>query len=128
VGAGGAVLAHYPFNPQVILPEINFLNWWEAQKKPVGGPWHYGNWCGNGGMGVPIDGHDTNCMLHDYCLARNGLNYRDNFNPFIGETKGTAMQGCNEALCSATAGGTGPDGKINSFFSWGGGGFFDCHQ
>lgn len=39
---------------------------------PMGQAW-YGNFCGPGGGGVPIDDVDAACELHDACYARAGL-------------------------------------------------------
>jgi RHS repeat-associated protein len=128
IGNVGAAYSRIAIPPQV-QDFMSLLHWGlSGNHSAVNGPWHYGNWCGHGGSGMPIDGVDWACMAHDACYAKNGLTYADNFNPLIGETKGAAIQGCNEALCSATANASGAGGKINYFFSWGGGGLFDCHQ
>lgn len=100
LGASSAVLVHYPFNSQVIFPEIAFLNWWERQDTKPHGLWTYGNWCGQGGAGNPIDGHDTNCMLHDYCYYRHHFTATSNFD-LLPLDQRAQLQGCNQQLCNA---------------------------
>jgi len=62
---------------------------------PVHGLWTYGNYCGTGGMGTPINAMDAGCAAHDACYAQNGLTAGGNItgsNP--------ALQSCNQALCN----------------------------
>jgi hypothetical protein len=40
---------------------------------PVHGIWTYGNYCGAGGMGTPINGTDAACAAHDACYAQGGF-------------------------------------------------------
>lgn len=68
---------------------------------PVHGPWTYGNYCGAGGMGTPINATDAACAAHDACY--NGINLTadqytsGNLTP--GQVQGAA--GCNQQLCNA---------------------------
>lgn len=68
---------------------------------PVHGPWTYGNYCGAGGMGTPINGTDAACAAHDACY--NGIHLTadqytsGNLTP--GQVQGAA--GCNQQLCNA---------------------------
>jgi hypothetical protein len=83
-------------NPALTLSvPTNVWNWAFQRATPVGGPWHYGNWAGLGGMGAPINNADAGAMMHDYCYAANGnLNAGANFCAHNG-----ALQACNQALC-----------------------------
>jgi Phospholipase A2 len=53
--------------PPFITPNNGF------GKTPVHGPWTYGNCCGPGGSGTPINPTDTACMAHDACYAQAGF-------------------------------------------------------
>jgi len=100
LGSAGAVMSHYPFNPQTIVPELIFLNWWRNQTTKTHGLWTHGNWCGAGGSGYPVDGHDTNCMMHDYCYAQHGFSPGTNFDTLSLDQR-AQLQGCNRQLCSS---------------------------
>ena len=100
LGSAGVVMSHYPFNPQTIVPELIFLKWWRNQTTKTHGLWTHGNWCGAGGSGYPVDGHDTNCMMHDYCYNRHGFSPGSNFDTLSLDQR-AALQGCNRQLCSA---------------------------
>jgi RHS repeat-associated protein len=64
---------------------------------PVHGLWTYGNWCGAGGSGTPINATDAACMQHDVCYGSFtfGANY-------LGTN--ATLQGCNQILCNAVRG------------------------
>lgn len=97
---GGAIGAHYPVLPPQVLNSIFVLSWVVQQTTKVHGPWTHGNWCGEGGSGVPVDSHDTNCLFHDYCYYQNQLTFGDNRrNLPLGQA--AALQGCNQALCNS---------------------------
>jgi RHS repeat-associated protein len=100
LGSAGVVMSHYPFNPQTIVPELIFLNWWRNQTTKTHGLWTHGNWCGAGGSGYPVDGHDTNCMMHDYCYSQHGFSPGTNFDTLSLDQR-AQLQGCNRQLCSA---------------------------
>jgi RHS repeat-associated protein len=63
---------------------------------PVHGPWHYGNYCGPGGSGTPINGVDAACQTHDACYSNGGYSPMSNFG-----SPNAGLQGCNQALCNA---------------------------
>jgi RHS repeat-associated protein len=63
---------------------------------PVHGLWTYGNWCGSGGSGTPINPTDAACMAHDACYAQAGLTAGSNFNGYNAQ-----LQSCNQQLCNA---------------------------
>jgi hypothetical protein len=60
--------------------------------------WNYGNFCGAGVMGTPIDGVDSACEAHDACYASNGFSPLSNFG-----APNAALRGCNQKLCNAAA-------------------------
>ncbi len=64
----------------------------------------YEDWCGPGGSGPNLSGHDAACHVHDVCYDTNGLHVLDNFNPNLPGNKASALQGCNQQLCNATRG------------------------
>jgi len=64
----------------------------------------YEDWCGPGGSGPNLSGHDAACHVHDGCYDTNGLHVLDNFNPNLPGNKASALQGCNQQLCNATRG------------------------
>jgi RHS repeat-associated protein len=79
-----------PDNPAPNSPAPN-----NTTQVPVHGLWTYGNYCGTGGMGTPINAMDAGCAAHDACYAQNGLTAGGNItgsNP--------ALQSCNQALCN----------------------------
>jgi RHS repeat-associated protein len=65
---------------------------------PVHGVWTYGNYCGAGGMGTPIDAVDRACKAHDKCYGDNGLSSLSNFG-----APNATLQACNQRLCDAMA-------------------------
>jgi RHS repeat-associated protein len=73
-----------------------------GRQGPLHGLWRYGNFCGGGGQGLPINGLDTGCMLHDYCYFQNGLSAGDNFQ-ILSLPKHLAINRCNNSLCSAAS-------------------------
>jgi hypothetical protein len=88
------------------------------------GPWRYGNFCGQGGKGLPINKVDTACMLHDYCYYQAGATALDN-----AWGHSAAVQACNQALCNRARSFENqnlPNSKewwaayqIDNFFTWG---------
>lgn len=66
-----------------------------APQVPVHGLWTYGNYCGTGGMGTPINAMDAGCAAHDACYAQHGLSAGGNI---LGSNP--ALQGCNQSLCN----------------------------
>jgi len=66
---------------------------------PVHGPWTYGNHCGAGGMGTPINGTDTACRTHDACYNQAGFSPGSNF-----QGGNAQLQACNQNLCNAVRG------------------------
>jgi hypothetical protein len=79
----------HPAGPAVVLASA-----------PIHGPWTYGNYCGAGGSGKPIDKLDEACKKHDECYARNGLGPMSNFDLF----PNPALRQCNQDLCDAAKG------------------------
>jgi hypothetical protein len=80
---------------QPVGVSTDVLNWAAQQTTPVHGTWHYGNWAGPGGRGVPRDAADTGGMMRDYCYAAHGnLTTGSNFG-----ANNAALQACNQALC-----------------------------
>jgi RHS repeat-associated protein len=63
---------------------------------PVHGPWTYGNFCGAGGMGTPINGTDAACQTHDACYNQAGFSPGSNY-----QGSNTQLQACNQQLCNA---------------------------
>jgi hypothetical protein len=61
----------------------------------VHGLWHYGNFCGAGGEGLPTNNTDTGCMFHDYCYFQGGFTFGSNFQGFNAQ-----LQACNQLLCN----------------------------
>ena len=70
------------------------LSWSINQTTPVSGPWHYGNWAGPGGTGLPINNADAGALQHDYCYSQGGFSPTSN----VG-AHNSALQACNQALC-----------------------------
>ena len=66
---------------------------------PVHGPWTYGNHCGAGGMGNPINGTDAACQTHDACYDQAGFTPGSNF-----QGGSAQLQACNQQLCNAVRG------------------------
>ncbi len=66
---------------------------------PVHGPWTYGNHCGAGGMGNPINGTDAACQTHDACYDQAGFTPGSNF-----QGGNAQLQACNQQLCNAVRG------------------------
>jgi RHS repeat-associated protein len=66
---------------------------------PVHGPWTYGNHCGAGGMGNPINGTDAACQTHDQCYNQAGFSPGSNF-----QGGNAQLQACNQNLCNAVRG------------------------
>ena len=59
-----------------------YSNLWQAGKYHANA--HqvtYEDWCGPGGSGPNLSGHDAACHVHDVCYDTNGLHVLDNFNP-----------------------------------------------
>jgi hypothetical protein len=95
--------------------------WAAQQTTPVSVlPWHYGNWAGPNGNGVPIDNADAGAMMHDYCYANapgGSLTAGSNFGP-----SNAALQACNQQLCdteSTVAAGITAKYNVNAFGSYG---------
>lgn len=92
-GAGGSSGAPGPPAPNNSLPV------------PVHGLWHYGNYCGAGGMGTPTNAVDQACEIHDSCFASTGADWTNmqseaNFNQ-LNPGQQHAVQSCNQQLCNA---------------------------
>ena len=72
---------------------------------PVHGIWHYGNYCGAGGMGTPTNAVDSACMQHDACFGNSGADWtnmqsQSNWNQ-LSPGQQTSVQSCNQNLCNA---------------------------
>ena len=70
----------------------------------------YENWCGPGGSGPDLSGHDSGCHVHDVCYDTHGLKVLDNFNRGFPGT--SALHGCNQQLCNAL-----PGTLVDKYFS-----------
>jgi len=72
---------------------------------PVHGPWHYGNFCGAGGTGTPINAVDNACMLHDTCFDNAKTDWSSMQNDaawnLLSPTQQGLVQGCNQTLCNS---------------------------
>jgi hypothetical protein len=96
----------------------------------VPGLWTYGNFCGAGGSGTPIDDLDDACAHHDMCYYTHGnLTASSNSGPDNPE-----LQACNQTLCDAarnveSAGGSNASDawEIRMYFSNGAFGGNACH-
>ena len=64
----------------------------------------YEDWCGPGGSGPNLSGHDAACHVPDVCYDTNGLHVLDNFNPTLPANKASALEECNQQPCNATRG------------------------
>jgi hypothetical protein len=78
------------------------------QNEKVHGPWYYGNWCGAGGMGTPINGVDNGCMMHDYRFGRSGADWTNmqsdaNWNK-LDPDRQRLVQRANQQLCDTMTG------------------------
>ncbi len=103
-GVGGSTFAEgqssFP-NVTIAIPsDPDFTDWFNKQQTKVHGVWTYGNWCGKGGSGAPVDDIDAACMLHDYCYDRAGVSILSDIFPASSETN-AAIQSCNQQLCNA---------------------------
>jgi RHS repeat-associated protein len=72
---------------------------------PVHGPWHYGNYCGAGGMGTPTNAVDAACAQHDACFAASGADWTNmqsqaNWQQ-LSPSQQSAVSACNQQLCNA---------------------------
>ena len=65
------------------------------------GPWHYGNWCGAGGAGTPIDSTDAACMRHDKCYDSIGFAADQYTSGNLSPSQMQAAAACNQQLCNA---------------------------
>lgn len=100
-------ITNVPNNSNITLNiPIIVWEWTSQQTNSVSHlTWHYGNWAGPGGSGVPIDDVDAEAMMHDYCYAnaRGGpfgtITNMGGYNP--------ELQACNQALCDT-------EGKIRA--------------
>jgi hypothetical protein len=82
-----------------IRPSADALRWARTQTgRPF--PHVYGNYCGPGGSGDPIDFIDGGCLSHDYCYYRGSFSARDNF-ANLPSNRAAQLQSCNQALCNA---------------------------
>jgi hypothetical protein len=93
-------------------------SWANQQTTPVHGAWTYGNWCGSGGMGQPVNNLDANCLLHDYCYAQNGLSAGMNWGVGLTLSNVGALFACNQALCNGAAANLGSaSAQVIAYFS-----------
>lgn len=115
-GSVGANFSKITVDPRLMYV-ADALNWAFTGKHSGPFPRIHGNWCGPGGSGFPVDGHDWNCMFHDYCYSVNNLSASDNL--FIQPPgKRALLHGCNQALCNGESklGGS-TASEINGYFS-----------
>jgi RHS repeat-associated protein len=68
---------------------------------PVHGPWTYGNWCGAGGSGTPINSTDAACMAHDQCYDNLNLNADQYMSGNLSPSQIQGAAACNQQLCNA---------------------------
>lgn len=94
-GSIGANFSQIAIDPQVLY----WMHPWywalSGSHKPVHGLYHYGNWCGPGGSGIPTNFTDAGCMLHDFCYYQGGFTWGSNFQGFNAQ-----LQACNQQLCN----------------------------
>jgi RHS repeat-associated protein len=57
----------------------------------------YGNWCGKGGSGAPVDAVDAACMVHDFLYEKFGFTLPSNY-----QGGNEALQVINQGLCNTT--------------------------
>jgi hypothetical protein len=96
-GDWGMQIGSPTFGPDATM-RLGYTTKDASKPEPVHGLWTYGNWCGTGGMGTPINAVDAACQQHDACYARHGYYAGDNYRP-----AGSALRGCNQALCTAAS-------------------------
>jgi RHS repeat-associated protein len=61
------------------------------------------HYCGPGGGGSVTGPLDAACKAHDICYSNGSLQWYDNFNPAnLLNSRGGAIQNCNQQLCNAT--------------------------
>ena len=69
------------------------------------GRWHYGNYCGAGGMGTPINAVDAACQQHDSCFGNTGADWTNMQSEAawqrLSPTQQVNVQACNQTLCNA---------------------------
>lgn len=70
-------------------------------KTPVHGLWTYGNWCGAGGSGTPINSTDAACMAHDQCYDNLNLNADQYMSGNLSPSQIQGAAACNQQLCNA---------------------------
>jgi len=90
----------YTYDATITLSIPSAIWQWAAlQKVPAHGPlWHYKNWAGPGGAGVPVNDADAGAMVHDHCYWAGGFGPTSNF-----KGHNDALQACNQALCDTEA-------------------------
>jgi len=100
---------------------MGLVNWaFSGDHTAVHGPWTHGNWCGEGGSGVPTDRLDGACMAHDYCYFHHGLTVGMNYNnPVPDYGQGLALQQCNQNLCNAAPSSINDSKWVDRYFTWG---------
>jgi len=64
----------------------------------------YEHWCGPGGSGSDLSGHDSACHVHDNCYDGHQLKIYQNFDPLLSSGAAANLQRCNQQLCDATKG------------------------
>ena len=73
--------------------------------KRVYGIWTYGNYCGAGGMGTPINSIDATCMQHDKAFGATGVDFTVIMDKSLWKRFGNAQQKAvrqaNQQLCDA---------------------------
>jgi RHS repeat-associated protein len=103
-GVGGSsFLEGQTSSPQSQFPQVPDAVWvWAAtQTTKAHGKWTYGNWCGYGGAGIPIDDVDAACMMHDYCYDTNHVSAAEGESGVLSGLTASVLQQCNQLLCNA---------------------------
>lgn len=70
---------------------------------PVHGPWHYGHFCGPGGMGTPINAVDAACQQHDLRFGQSGADWTNMHDDAswhrLNQQQQQAVKTANQELC-----------------------------